>query len=324
MLIAMSLGRRSVLSVVVLAGAGSVRLSANLSSVMSLVLDAIWVAALIGLVICLIVLCGRCAERAIREEIVRVLDTGERRSEVGTLLMRPANMGPNDMTDHSTSSITDAQLAEHIRQAIYLDERLSEQPIDVSVQDAVVQLTGTVQSHRRRLVAVEIANSFVGCLSVDDKLGVDPPADLPDEEISDNVRVELAAHADIAKSTVSVTVEAGVVTLSGAVRTQWERIEAEDVALGAEGVRSVKNMLLVDPPGQFEDREIGRAIKTELVKELGVAANAIRVAFAADTAVLSGAVEEAWHREKADEVARRCRIVHLRNEIQVVKGGARS
>jgi osmotically-inducible protein OsmY len=225
------------------------------------------------------------------------------------------------MTDQPTPSMTDAQLADNVRQAIYLDERLSEQPIKVSVQDAVVRLEGTLQSHRRRLAAVEIANSFVGCLSVDDRLEVDPPADLPDDEVADNVRAALATHPDIGKSTISVAVEAGGVTLSGNVRTQWERIEAEDVALGAEGVRSVDNLLLLDMPGQFEDREIGRTIKSELIKELGPAAQSIRVAFAADTAVLSGSVSDAWHRQKADEIARRCRVVHLRNEIQVKEEG---
>lgn len=228
------------------------------------------------------------------------------------------------MTDQNTRSMTDAHLAEVIRQAIYLDERLSEQPIDVSVQDAVVRLEGTIQSHRRRLVAAEIANSFVGCMAVDNCLKVDPPGHVPDKRIADNVRSELAAHPNLVKSTVSVRVDAGIVTLTGTVRTQWERIEAEDVALGTDGVRSVKNMLQVDAPGQFEDHGIGRKIKAGLLKELGPAGTTIRVAVAAETAVLSGVVSEAWHRQRADEIVRGYRIRHLRNEIQVKQSGPRS
>lgn len=215
------------------------------------------------------------------------------------------------------TTLTDEQLAEHIRQAMFLDERLSEQPIDVSVEDGIVRLEGTVQNHRRELAAMEIASSFVGCLDVDNALHVEPTPPIPDEEISDNVRRVLAHHPEVAKSTISVAVTGGNVTLRGSVRTQWERIEAENAALSAPGVRAIENLLLVDVPGQFEDREMRQRIKESLARELGSDARAIRLAVAADTAILSGQVPTRLHCETAEHIVRRSRILHVRNEIEI-------
>ena len=215
------------------------------------------------------------------------------------------------------TTLTDAQLTEHIRQAMFLDERLSEQPVEVSVTGGVVRLEGTVQNHRRELAAVEIASSFVGCLDVDNALRVDPAPNLSDEEVSDHVRQALAEHPNVSKSTISVAVTGGRLILRGSVRTQWDRIEAEDVALSAPGVRAVENLLLVDVPGQFEDRKMRQRIKASLARELGDDARALRVAVAADTAVLSGHAPTRWHCEKAEEIVRLSRILHIRNEIEI-------
>jgi osmotically-inducible protein OsmY len=60
-------------------------------------------------------------------------------------------------------------------------------------------------------------------------------------------KFDLAAADDLRDSTINVDVDKEVVTLSGTVASAVQRTKAEQVAKGVEGVKSVKNMLKVQP-----------------------------------------------------------------------------
>jgi osmotically-inducible protein OsmY len=79
------------------------------------------------------------------------------------------------------------------------------------------------------------------------RLTVDPKTPRPDREVVKNVKCSLDASADVTADVVNATVTNGSVSLSGAVRSPWERLIAEDVARSAKGVRNVENLLVVDP-----------------------------------------------------------------------------
>lgn len=209
------------------------------------------------------------------------------------------------------------QLIALVKRMILRDDRLSEQPIDVSVVGSVVTLRGSVQSYGRRLAAAQIAASIDGVTGIVDELHVEPPGYIPDEQVAEHVRHALDAHADVTRQTIAVTVNNGVVKLSGNVGNHWERVLAEDTALGAKGVVSVKNMLIVDLEGQIEDEALSREIQETLSYTRGLREAPIRVTVTGDTAVLSGDVQELWRRETAEAVARRFRVSHVQNKIRV-------
>jgi len=211
----------------------------------------------------------------------------------------------------------DVDLAVSIRESLMRDDRLSAHRLDVSAVDGVVTLRGTVQSHRRRRAAVDIAESANGCRAVVDELVVEPIGSVSDEEASENVRRSLDAHADITKEVITVTTKVGTVTLNGHVGSLWERTLAEDVALGARGVRSVRNLITVDLAGRIEDEALMRNIQDELKKAQGLVDREIRVAVSGSTAVLSGSVPAPWHRRRAEEIASRFRVTAVRNDIRV-------
>jgi osmotically-inducible protein OsmY len=215
---------------------------------------------------------------------------------------------------------TDEQLQAMVRQPVLRDGRLSEQPIDVSVSGSVATLRGSVQSYGRRLAAAEIAASIDGITGVVDELHVGPPGNLPDEQIAQYVRHALDARADITRPTIAVTVNNGMVKLSGNVGNYWERILAGDTALGTKGVVGVKNMLIVDLEGQIEDEALSREIQETLSYTRGLRDGQVRVAVTGDTAVLSGNVEHLWQREMAEAVVRRFRASHVNNKIRVATG----
>jgi osmotically-inducible protein OsmY len=211
----------------------------------------------------------------------------------------------------------DELLRGQIRHAFLLDDRLSEQPIEVTVQNGIATLTGTVQSHNRKLAAQLIAASFDPCRGVANELEVKPPGHVPDERVAEYVRAALDAHADITRETITVSVSNGVVTLSGSAASYWNRTLAEDVALGSKGVCAVKNLLVVNLGEQIEDEALCREIQAALTCTRGLRDTKLQVAINGDAAVVSGAVPTLWQKETAENVVRRFRVSQVRNEIIV-------
>jgi osmotically-inducible protein OsmY len=73
----------------------------------------------------------------------------------------------------------------------------------------------------------------------------------------DRVRAELRIEPEVEGDTISVLADGdGVVTLTGFVRTSWERSAAEQAALRVQGVRAVANDLQVRLAGCRTDPEI--------------------------------------------------------------------
>ena len=135
----------------------------------------------------------------------------------------------------------DHELKESVRKAMVYDKRLSAQPIEIYVKDAVVYFTGTVQSYRRAVAAYEVAASMPGVRGIEKHLVVEPPGNPPDEDIANHVRAALDAHAEVIKAAITVSVSAGLVTLEGSVRDAWQYAIAEDIALGTRGTRRAQS-----------------------------------------------------------------------------------
>jgi len=214
--------------------------------------------------------------------------------------------------------LNDEDLSGLIENAIRKDKRVYLQPIDVCVEDGIVTLTGTVRSHRRKLVAYEIASSFEGCRDVVNKLAVDPEVPLPDMEVAKNVVSSLNASADIAPDAVNVTVTDGVASLGGTVSTQWERFVAGDVAMSARGVRGVEDLLTVNPMAEIDHEELAREIRTALDHARELKDAKIDVKVSGTSVVLIGTVSLLSQKETAETVVRRFGLQEIRNEIIVM------
>lgn len=134
---------------------------------------------------------------------------------------------------------TNAEIAARIEELLLHDPRVSCSEIAVSVKDQVATLRGRVLAPERKTVAVGLATTAPGCLAVVDELHAEFVPDLPDRVIAQNVAERLALLAASTREAVQAVIERGVVTLTGAVPTAWERATICDVALSARGVRRV-------------------------------------------------------------------------------------
>ncbi|HEU0122865.1 MAG TPA: BON domain-containing protein [Bryobacteraceae bacterium] len=70
-----------------------------------------------------------------------------------------------------------------------------------------------------------------------------------DDEINDSVRRRLAGDPEVKGGALEVTVENGVVTIKGIVRTEKAKSKADKVAMKVKGVTKVVNELKVSPTG---------------------------------------------------------------------------
>lgn len=219
----------------------------------------------------------------------------------------------------SKSHVTrrDVELSLTIREALMKDERLSSDSVGVTVVGGVATLLGTVQSHRRKAIAIDTAESIRGCREVIDEIEVRPPGILDDEVVANNVRAALESSADVTKEVITVSVKSGVVTLEGHVATTWERAVAGDIALGARGVRDVRNMILVDLPRKIDDTVLTTSIHDAMIRSSALQNTSIRVAVSDGAVVLSGTVSEPWQRRRAQRVAERFPVTSVRNEIKI-------
>jgi osmotically-inducible protein OsmY len=219
------------------------------------------------------------------------------------------------MEDREITMVTDKGLGKLIKQAFMRDERLSFQPIEVTIKEGIVILTGSVQTYRRKLAAHEVVSSFEDCRGVVNKLTVKPTGSLSDREITNNVRAPLDSHADITKETIAVSVTKGVVSLNGNVGSQWERIVAEDVARSARGVKDVNNFLVVSLPDKMEDKRLEQDVEDALSHASGLKDKKINVSVSGGVIVLSGYVPSLIQKEMTERVAHQFHLWEIRNEI---------
>jgi osmotically-inducible protein OsmY len=163
-------------------------------------------------------------------------------------------------------------LERDVRQALERDPYLEPREIAVSARHGEVSLAGTVDSMFERERATEVASEVLGVEAVDNNLGVDdvapliynPYVDEPaleddawypgaapytirsDARIEKNVRDQLRWSPFVDIGDLSLSVDDGVVTLTGTVDSWSERAAATENAFEGGAVR-VENELEVGP-----------------------------------------------------------------------------
>ncbi len=164
----------------------------------------------------------------------------------------------------SERSLAEFGLATGVRTALALNKHLDGSEIEVSVTDGRVELRGRVPSVGHSRLAQDIAARIDGTTAVTNHLRIaqglggptTPGADrslgqrLDDLTATARIKTALALHRDIKRGEVSVSVVAGVATLTGTVPSWAARELAAKVTEDVEGVRAVVNRLNVLPGGE--------------------------------------------------------------------------
>jgi osmotically-inducible protein OsmY len=180
----------------------------------------------------------------------------------------------DELTIEPHAPVADKTITLHVLGALSYEPSLGTFKLDAKSHDGVVTLTGQVDSFFERAEAGEVAAGIRGVRRVDNQLTVkrpevayvysvylDPyepfieswhyaPAKplLPDADIARQIKYELAFSPFIDENRVTVRVDRGTATLTGAVESYGEKAEAAEDAFEG-GAIAVENRLQVSPPG---------------------------------------------------------------------------
>lgn len=124
---------------------------------------------------------------------------------------------------------------------------------------------------------------------------------MTDKDLKQNVQIALDWEPSLDASDIGVSVEEGVVTLRGNVRTFTEKSVAERVALRVYGVKAVADDLTVHVPTVLErsDTEIAQAVVSALKWNTVVPDERLTATVANGWVTLNGTVEWQYQRDAA-------------------------
>ena len=141
-----------------------------------------------------------------------------------------------------------------------------------------------------------------------------------DSDIKRDVEDELRWDPDIDPTDIAVSVNSGVVTLTGFTRSYMHKYQAEIDAKRVAGVLGVVNDIEVRLPGIDErpDPEIARDAIAQIKSELPYSWEKIRVVVKKGWLTLEGDVEWNYQKERAEGAVRRVRgTTGITNSIEV-------
>ncbi len=141
-----------------------------------------------------------------------------------------------------------------------------------------------------------------------------------DADLKDTVLEELRADPRVNEAEIGVAVEDGVVTLTGRVASEAERLAAQEAAHRPKGVLDVANDIRVRVPFALgrNDTDLAEAVRDALERVLGPAARHIQSTVDDARVTLEGMVEVPRHRDDAERAVRRLAFVlDVANNLRV-------
>ncbi len=151
----------------------------------------------------------------------------------------------------------DARIAESVLARLHGAPRIGQLPIDATVTDGKVVLTGTVRRLDEAWEAVDLASRARGAMAVESRIEVED-RDRGDEAVASDVRRAFELHPELTLAAIHVEVSQGKVILSGRIGDARDRFVARDAAASVAGAVDVEDRLS-SPPA--DDKTILAAVQ---------------------------------------------------------------
>lgn len=235
----------------------------------------------------------------------------------------------NEIDVNYLSDRTDYEIKQEIEQAINNDIRLYPKMIKVSVKDGAVGLSGSVGSLNEKLLAKSYAwTAGVKAVSADglnvrdwaknENLKKEKYPVRTDAQIKEAIEDAFLYDPRVASFNPNVTVNAGVVTLSGTVSNLKAKRAAAADARNVVGVSYVKNNLKVRPEMVPSNNILENRVENALVRDPDVEQYEIDVIAYAGKVYLSGEVDSYYEKYHAEDLASKVKgTVQVVNNIDV-------
>jgi len=179
--------------------------------------------------------------------------------------------------------------------------------IGVTARNGVVTLSGFVDSYAAKMAAERAAARVQGVTAVAEEIEVRLPSHQKhaDDEIAERAVRILAWDVEVPHERIQLKVEHGIVTLTGDVGYQFQRVAAEAAVRRLGGTRGVMNLIRVLPAaGPPTDPDIvQQRIENALRRNAEVEASRIDVSVDGGKVTLRGQVQTWFERSVAEHAA---------------------
>lgn len=143
--------------------------------------------------------------------------------------------------------VDDSVILTSVKAKMIADEFVKARYIDVDVLNGVVYLIGVVGSSSQKRMAADIARSVEGVRRIENQLvigEITPGQVLDDTLLTSRIRAELLKTPDIRSANIDVDTHNNIVTLTGIVRSQNEKMKihqvVQDVAVGSKIINNIR------------------------------------------------------------------------------------
>ena len=194
-------------------------------------------------------------------------------------------------------------LKNEVLEAIRLEPLLDTAQIEVSANEGIITLSGTVDSYVKKRAAEHVAGKVPGVHAVAEKIKVKFGANenKTDEALASEILKALQFSPDIIKDSISVLVEDGWVTLEGKVKWTAQKEEAERAVHHLSGVRMITNNISIR--SEREDDVEKAAIENALLRNWAIDDQEIKVSVLGNQVTLIGKVHSLYQRNTAERIA---------------------
>ena len=169
--------------------------------------------------------------------------------------------------------------------------------------DGAIIISGEVGSYPEREEAIRAAQRVAGVIAVADEIVVRHAWNAPsDADLARQVRDALERVVTVPTGSVKAAVHNHVVTLSGQVRWDFQRVAAQRTVGEIPGVRWVKNEIVIRPTSVLAPEEAEVQIAAALARNSQLDPEHIRVAIQGSKVSLTGSVRSLAERRQAEEV----------------------
>jgi osmotically-inducible protein OsmY len=198
---------------------------------------------------------------------------------------------------------TDSQIQLDVMEELKWEPGIDHEHIGVSVVNGVVSLSGTVRSYAEKLLAEKTVRHVKGVRALAEDLQVryDWQPKTSDAEIAKRIADILGWDPLVPKDRIAVTVEDGVVKLTGSVNWNFQKNRAFDDASKVSGVVRIDNWVDVAPAVPAAD--IRERIEKAFERQADLEAEKIAVETEAGKVTLIGHVSSWEKRNLAERAA---------------------
>jgi osmotically-inducible protein OsmY len=199
--------------------------------------------------------------------------------------------------------MSETQLRQSVVDELHFDPSLDASNISVQANNGVVTLMGHIPSFAEKIAAQVAARRVRGVRGLADELEVRCPHHkrTADDEIANRALKILEWYAILPENPVQITVQNGLISLSGEVVWQYQKTAAEHAVRKLSGIIGVVNNITIRHTVCPSD--IKRKIEDALARHAKIEAGGIQVSiFDGNTISLQGKVDS-WEERIAAENA---------------------